>query len=56
MSSGTAELVSVQGDTHITNICFGGFDLEKAYITQSYAGRLVEVDWPRPGLPLYYRA
>lgn len=52
----TAEFVSVQGDTHVTNICFGGPGLRKAYLTLSYAGQLVEMDWPRPGLPLYYRA
>ena len=44
--------VPVPGDTHITNLCFGGPGLRKAYVTQSYAGRLVEIDWPRPGLPL----
>ena len=53
--SGTAEFVPVPGDTHITNLCFGGPDLKKAYVTLSYAGKLVEMDWPRPGLPLYYR-
>lgn len=47
-----AEFVPIEGDTHITNICWGGPGLTKAYITQSYAGRLVEVDWPRPGLAL----
>lgn len=45
-----AEFVKVEGDTHITNLCFGGPNLQKAYVTQSYAGRLVEIDWPRPGL------
>jgi len=49
---GLVEFVPVPGDTHCTNLCFGGPDLRKAYITQSYAGRLVEMDWPRPGLPL----
>ena len=47
------EFVPVPGDTHITNLCFGGPDLTKAYVTQSYAGRLVEIDWPRPGLRLF---
>ena len=46
---GSAEFVPVAGDTHITNLCFGGPDLKKAYVTQSYAGRLVEIDRPRPG-------
>ena len=52
----TAEFVPVPGDTHCTNICFGGADLRKAYVTQSYAGRLVEIDWPRPGLKLNDRS
>ena len=49
---GLVEFVPVAGDTHITNLCFGGTQLSKAYVTQSYAGRLVEIDWPRPGLPV----
>lgn len=53
-NGGYAEFVPIDGDTHITNICWGGPNLCKAYITQSYAGRLVEVDWPRPGLGLAY--
>jgi gluconolactonase len=48
----TVEFVRVEGDTHITNLCFGGPGLRKAYITLSYAGLLVEMDWPRPGLHL----
>ena len=47
-----ADFVPVEGDTHVTNICFGGADLKKAYITLSYAGQLIEMDWPRRGLPL----
>jgi len=47
-----AEFVPVPGDTHITNLCFGGPGLRTAYITQSYVGQLVEMAWPRPGLPL----
>jgi gluconolactonase len=41
-------------DLYTTNICFGGPDLRTAYITLSNSGRLVAVDWPRPGLPLNY--
>jgi gluconolactonase len=41
-------------DLYTTNICFGGPDLRTAYITLSNSGRLVTVDWPRPGLPLNY--
>jgi len=47
-----AEFVPVPGDTHVTNLCFGGPELRKAYVTLSYAGQLVEMDWPRPGLRL----
>ena len=48
----TAEFVAVPGDTHTTNICFGGPELRTAYITQSYVGQLVEMEWPRAGLAL----
>ncbi len=41
-------------DLHTTNICFGGPDLRTAYVTLSGSGRLVALDWPRPGLPLNY--
>ena len=54
-SGGRVDFVPVPGDTHVTNLCFGGPERMKAYVTQSYAGRLVEIDWPRPGLPLYYK-
>jgi gluconolactonase len=47
---GEVEFVPTPGDTHITNLCFGGEGMRKAYVTQSYAGRLVEIDWPRDGL------
>jgi gluconolactonase len=50
---GLVEFVSVPGDTHLTNLCFGGANFNKAYLTQSYAGRLVEIDWPRQGLPVH---
>ncbi|OWT56173.1 SMP-30/gluconolactonase/LRE family protein [Candidimonas nitroreducens] len=51
-NGGAGEFVPVPGDTHCTNIAFGGLDHKTAYVTQSYAGRLVEVPWPRPGLKL----
>ena len=35
-----------------TNICFGGPELRTAYITLSGTGRLIAMEWPRPGLPL----
>lgn len=37
-----------------TNICFGGQNLTKAYITLGSTGMLVEMDWPRPGQPLNF--
>jgi len=39
-------------DAFPTNICFGGPDLSTAYITLSGSGRLVEMPWKRPGMPL----
>jgi gluconolactonase len=41
-------------EPYCTNICFGGEDMRTAYITLSGTGRLVAVDWPRPGLKLEY--
>jgi gluconolactonase len=41
-------------DPMTTNICFGGPDMKTAYITLSWTGRLVAVDWPDPGLVLRY--
>ena len=41
-------------EPYCTNIAFGGPDLRTAYITLSGYGRLIEVDWPRPGLALAY--
>jgi gluconolactonase len=41
-------------DVITTNICFGGADLRTAYITLSGTGRLVAMQWPRPGLRLHY--
>jgi gluconolactonase len=40
-------------DVYTTNLCFGGPDLRTAYVTLSTTGRLVAIDWPRPGAPLY---
>jgi gluconolactonase len=37
---------------YCTNICFGGPKLQTAFITLSGYGRLIAVDWERPGLPL----
>lgn len=40
-------------DSYVTNICFGGSDLRTAFITLSTTGRLIAVEWPRPGLGLH---
>jgi gluconolactonase len=42
------------GDPLTTNVCFGGPDLRTAFVTCSGTGRLVALDWPRPGLRLAY--
>ncbi len=39
-------------DLLVTNIAFGGQDLRTAYITASGTGRLLAMEWPRPGLAL----
>ncbi|MEY2927783.1 MAG: hypothetical protein RL367_2260, partial [Pseudomonadota bacterium] len=39
---------------YCTNICFGGPDMQTAFITLSGYGTLIAVDWPRPGLKLAY--
>ncbi len=54
--SPTGELIEFHAapEVYSTNIAFGGPDLTKAYITLSGYGTLLEVDWPRPGLPLHF--
>jgi gluconolactonase len=42
-------------DPAVTNICFGGRDMKTAYLTLSGHGRLIAVDWPRPGLKLHHQ-
>jgi gluconolactonase len=42
------------GDILTTNICFGGPDLRTAYITASATGRLLAMEWPRPGAKLHH--
>ena len=48
------EHVAMPDPYYVTNICFGGPDLKTAYITQSWLGSLIAVDWPRPGLALNF--
>jgi gluconolactonase len=39
-------------DPYTTNLCFGGADMKTAFVTLSGSGRLVSMDWARPGLVL----
>ena len=39
-------------DPLCTNICFGGPDMQTAFITLSGTGQLIRTEWPRPGLAL----
>ena len=41
-------------DPFTTNICFGGDNLQTAYITLSGSGQLVATQWPIAGLPLAF--
>jgi gluconolactonase len=41
-------------DLYVTNLCFGGKDLRTAFLTWSWAGKLVAADWPTRGLRLNY--
>jgi gluconolactonase len=43
-------------DPLITNICFGGPDMQTAWITASGTGKLLKCRWPRPGLRLNFNA
>jgi gluconolactonase len=43
-------------DPLITNICFGGPDMQTAWITASGTGKLLTGRWPRPGLKLSFNA
>ncbi len=41
-------------DRFTTNVCFAGPDRRTALVTLSGSGRLVALEWPRPGLALEY--
>lgn len=41
-------------DPLVTNVAFGGPDLRTAYVTASGTGRLLALEWPRPGLRLHH--
>ena len=41
-------------DRYVTNIAFGGADMQDAYLTFSTRGLLVKVRWDEPGLRLHF--
>ena len=41
-------------DIMVTNVCFGGPDLRKLYVTSAGLGILYETDWHCPGQPLNF--
>ncbi len=41
-------------DPLVTNICWGGKTMKTAYVTASGTGKLLAIDWPKPGLTLAY--
>jgi gluconolactonase len=41
-------------DTYVTNIAFGGDDMQTAFVTLSQSGRVVKMRWPEPGLRLNF--
>lgn len=41
-------------DRVTTNICFGGDNLQTAFVTLSSTGKLVSLPWEVPGLPLNF--
>ena len=43
-------------DPLVTNICWGGKEMKTAYVTASGTGKLLAIDWPKPGLRLAYNA
>ena len=53
-ASGAYDHVPV-ADPITTNICFGGADMQDAWISGSASGTLYKCRWPRPGLRLQYQ-
>ncbi len=43
-------------DLIVTNIAFGGDDMQDAYVTLSSTGQLAKCRWPEPGLKLNFNA
>jgi len=50
--TGKQEFVSVPGDPHLTNLCFGGPQMKSLFVTQSRLGRLIQLDWLNTGAQL----
>ena len=42
-------------DTGVTNMAFGGRELRTLYVTLTQTGRLVSLQWPRPGAKLQFQ-
>jgi gluconolactonase len=40
-------------DPQVTNVCFGGPDRRTLYVTEAGLGRVVALEWERPGLELW---
>jgi gluconolactonase len=52
---GAAEILPAP-DERITNLCFGGADMQYAWLTAATGGCLLKTRWPRPGLKLNFNA
>jgi gluconolactonase len=51
---GLVEFIAVPDEPTVTNLCFGGPDLCKAYVTAGSRGELLSMNWSRKGLALPY--
>lgn len=40
-------------DDRVTNVCFGGPDFSTLFVTESGSGRVVSLQWERPGMVLF---
>jgi len=54
LDGGEVTFLEVPGDPYITNICFGGTDMQDAWITASGTGCLYHTRWPSAGLKLHF--
>ncbi len=52
---GTTEHLEVP-DPFTTNLCFGGPNMDTAWLTASGTGKIYKTQWPRPGLKLAFTA